>query len=629
MTLVAAVWDRRGRSSRLECQSILRTQCNEIAPSAIYTDGQVSLARVLTATLPEDRFDVGPASSNDGALACAADVRLDNRDDLQRALGHSTQAAELSDAMLIVRCFERWGEAVLKDFVGDFAIALWDRCSEKLLLARDFAGQRPLFFVDSHWRTAIASTATGLHALGNIHRGVNEQRAIQALLGLPENGGHSFFEGIERVEPGQLLTFSRGPRRARMFWSPPTQEIQYRSTDDYADALNEKLEIAVRARLRGAGLRVATHLSAGLDSSAVTAAAARTSAMPILAMTSVPSGDLPGLPKGRFGDEGSLAAKTAALYSNVQHRLIPIDGNLALVDLDGQLRRFERPDLNLPNLVWFNRMNSCARREGVGVMLTAAMGNATISYGGEDLLGRLLLTGRWIKFLEEFAAARANDVALRTLLRWSVTPLMRHVRFKGWRTERQIGRALSGSVLNRGVLGTASLLFRKAERVERELNGSVAQRAHLMKRVDPGSYNKGVLMGWNIDLRDPTADRRVAEFCLGVPMDQWFRNGMSRALARTALRGRVPESIRCARQRGLQSPDWFAQLSADRSECRKILARISHCEPAASILDIPKLQRMLDDWPPTTGNFGPIHYRTGFLRGLAVGEFIRIFSDSR
>jgi len=630
MTRLAAIWDRQGRPARSRCESILKAQCPEVASSAIYANGGVSLGKVLTPTLPEDRFDGGPVLSTGGVLACVADIRLDNRDELRRALNYAaSQADQLSDSTLMMRCFERWGDAAFDDFVGDFAVALWDARTERLLLARDFAGQRPLFFVDSHQQVAVASMATQLHALATVPQRVNQQRALQVLLGLPEMGSGSFFDGIERVQPGEVLTFSHAPRRSRIFWSPPTQEIRYSAPDDYAEALNEKLDIAVRARLRGTGQRLATHLSAGLDSSAVTAAAALASPTPILAMTSVASGDLPYLPSGRFGDEGSLASETAARYSNIEHRLIPIGDDLALADLDRQLRRFERPDLNLPNLVWSNRINSCARDQGIRIMLTGAMGNATISYGGDDLFGHLLWTGRWPKFRAEFAAARANDIALKTLLKWSARPLMRHAPFRNWQVRARAGRSLSSSVINRNALGSASKLVRIAEIADRGINDPVAQRHQLLKRVDQGTYNKGVLIGWDIDLRDPTADRRIVDFCFSVPLDQWFRNGMPRALAQTALKGRVPQAVLCNKQRGLQSPRWFAQLSADRSVCRNILARISHCRQAAAILDIPTMERMLDNWPSATSTFGPIHYRTGLLRGLAVGEFIRIFSGSR
>ena len=589
------------------------------------------MGRAIRPTLPEDRFDVGPVLSRDSALVSISDARLDNRDELRRKLGYSdAEAARLSDAMLMMRCFERWSDAALAAFVGDFALALWNRTTEKLLIARDFAGQRPLFFSDDGHTLAVASLAKGLHAHPKIPQAANEERMLQMLLGLPQEGSATFFETIERVEPGQVLTFSRAPRSSGFFWSPPREEIHFPSPGDYADALNEKLDDAVRARLRGTRKKVATHLSAGLDSSAVTAAAALATDVPIVAMTSYPPRNTSPVPEGRFGDESALAHATAKSYPNIEHRLVPIDANLDLANLGRQLTLFERPDLNLPNLVWASHINSEAQAGGIQIVLTGQMGNATISHDGLELLGQLISQGRLLQLAAELAAAHSAGVGVRTLLRWTAGSLisggpLRALGMPG-ASHRSI---LRNSVINPGLLARAAELFSaSSDWSGGALNSLADQRHGAMKKVDFGTYNKGVLLGWDIDLRDPTADRRVVDFCFRVPSDQYFRKGMPRALIRTALKGRVPDEVRLNRQRGLQSPHWFELLSSDRSECGKILKRLTTCEAASGLVDTAKMKRMLDDWPASAAGGGLTHYRTGFLRGLVAGEFMRIFSGT-
>ena len=587
------------------------------------------MGRVLRPTLPEDRFDVGPVSSGDGALVCIADVRLDNRDDLRRSLGYSeAQVARLSDAMLMMRCFERWSDGALRELVGDYAVALWNRATETLVLARDFAGQRPLFFSDDGRTLAVASLAKGLHAHPQVPRAVNEERMLQMMLGLPQEGSATFFKQVERVEPGEVTTFSRAQRCSRSFWSAPREEIHFSSPSDYADALNEKLDAAVRARLRGSHNKVATHLSAGLDSSAVTAATALASDAPILALTSYPARKSLSVPEGRFGDESALAHATAKLYPNIEHRLVRIGANLDLANLRHRLTLFERPDLNLPNLVWANRINSEAQADGVEIVLTGQMGNATISHDGIELLGQLISRGRLLQVSAELAAAHSAGVGVRTLLRWTAGSLISGGPLRGLGMLGANHRSiLRNSVINPGLLTMAEeLLSASSDKSEHAVNRFTDQRYEAMRKVDFGTYNKGVLLGWNIDLRDPTADRRVVDFCFSVPSEQYFRKGMPRALIRTALRKRVPDEVRLNRQRGLQSPHWFELLANDRSECRKILKRLANCEVASGLVDIATMERMLDDWPVSTTDRRLPHYRTGFLRGLVAGEFARMFS---
>src|SRR5205085_2061359 len=102
----------------------------------------------------------------------------------------------------------------------------------------------------------------------------------------------------------------------RRHWNPARETLRLGSADAYAEALREQFDRSVGARLRGAGGRVASHLSGGRDSGAVTATAARllvASGGSVTAFTSVPRLGYDGpAPKGRICDEGPLAAATAA-----------------------------------------------------------------------------------------------------------------------------------------------------------------------------------------------------------------------------------------------------------------------------------------------------------------------------
>jgi asparagine synthase (glutamine-hydrolysing) len=577
----------------------------------------------------EDEVESAPVAGAGGALTLVADARLDNRADLLALLGLAEpSSAQSSDALLMMRCFEKWGDQAVDLFVGDFALALWDERSNRLLLARDFAGQRPLFYFETDRAVAVASLARGLHALDFVPRGVDEGRLLEVLAGLPHDGPETSFLGIARVLPGEAVTFRRGARSSRPLWSPPQGEIRLGSAGEYAEALNSRLDEAVAARLRGAKGAVGTHLSAGLDSSAVTASAALAWSGRLLAFTSIPSGPLSPLPKGRFGDEGMIAAETAAMYPNIEHHLIAAGERLPLENLGRQLELYERTDLNLPNLMWADRINDAAAAGGVKVLLVGSTGNTTISYGGPEALHDLLAQGRIGTFLGECLAARRAGFSGRTLLGIPV----RHFLPRGLarsliRLRRRERHPASVGVLNPAHPGAAGLA-RRYERVETHRGGSsVDVRLQMLRRVDFGTYNKGVLTQWGIDLRDPTVDRRVVEFCLQVPVEQYFRGGTPRALIRTALRGRVPPSVLDNPLRGLQSANWFSALSGALGEMERLLAAIGGCEAARRLVDIDQMHRLLRSCSSQTQGQASMVYRYGLLRGLSAGEFIRIFSQ--
>src|SRR6185369_14173202 len=108
-----------------------------------------------------------------------------------------------------------------------------------------------------------------------------------------------------------------------------------------------------------------------------------------------------------------------------------------------------------------------------------------------------------------------------------------------------------------------------------------AMRLWALQRTDPGTCRKGGLGGWQIDARDPTADVRLLEFCLAVPMEQFLRNGEKRALARSALADRLPQQVLEEPRRGLQVADWHEELTAARDFVAEELNRLEAC-PAAT-----------------------------------------------
>ena len=150
-------------------------------------------------------------------------------------------------------------------------------------------------------------------------------------------------------------------------------------------------------------------------------------------------------------------------------------------------------------------------------------------------------------------------------------------------------------------------------------------RLRVLRRIDPGNYNKGVLGGWQIDLRDPTSDVRLVEFCLAVPTEEFLSNGISRALAKRALSDRLPKLVLDEWKRGYQAADWHERLTAVREDVAAELDRLETCEVAAQTLDLRRLRQMTHNWPTDGWERDEIidGYRNTLLRGISTGYFLR------
>jgi len=155
-------------------------------------------------------------------------------------------------------------------------------------------------------------------------------------------------------------------------------------------------------------------------------------------------------------------------------------------------------------------------------------------------------------------------------------------------------------------------------------------RLWVLRRVDLGNYVKGVLGGWGIDQRDPTTDRRLIEFCLGVPEEQYFTAGEPKALARRAFAGRVAPEVIGMRGKGYQAVDWHEGLTAARGAVGEEIARLKECASAATAIDLARLGRMVENWPQDGWEEQKVMaaYRLALLRAISIGHFLRKASGS-
>jgi asparagine synthase (glutamine-hydrolysing) len=638
VTAIAGYWSQNGRPDAANsCERMLKSQqIYGPEPAAMASDGEIAMGQRLYALdpRPRSRRPDAIASGAGGTTFLVADATLHNRAELADSLGiGALELASLTDPMLMLKALERWEDDAVDRLDGNFAFAFWDSRRRRLLLARDFLGQCPLHYSQGNGFFAFASMPKGLHALDAIPRAPDREAVACFLALLPEDGSETYFKGVSKVRVGEMIEVTRDGLKPRRWWRPRLEPLNLKSAEDYAEALRAHFDRAVAVRIEGVGQSVSSHLSGGLDSSAVAATAARLMAPKggrVTAFTGVPrEGYDTSSIKGAFGDESEHAAAVAAMHPNMDHILVR-NGGSPFADLDRLFFIYERPFLNLCNGVWAHRIMDVARQRGDRVLLTGARGNMSFSYDGLPLLTQLLSSGRLVRLARESLAlirngTRVGTVAAQTLGPFTPVPL--------WQTIARLrgrGRKLTDYS---AISPEAVQAFKVAERgFERGLDPSfrprrdpLETRMWALRRVDVGNYNKGYLAGWGIDVRDPTADRRLIEFCLTVPTDQYLRRGVRRALARTAFADRLPPKVLNETLKGYQAPDWHEGLVDGRGELDDELGRIAACSESAATLDHAAMRELSKAMPSGGWHEGETtqKYRHALLRGVSAGHFIR------
>ncbi|PVV24044.1 MAG: asparagine synthase (glutamine-hydrolyzing), partial [gamma proteobacterium symbiont of Ctena orbiculata] len=177
-----------------------------------------------------------------------------------------------SDTEVIVHLYEEYAERFVDHLNGQFAIALWDSTKQKLILARDRTGIRPLFTIETGGRLYFASEVKSLFAHPAISRQINLtalQEVFTFWTTLPPN---SLFESVEVVPPGHLMVIENGSTHLSRYWdwSYPNEHIDHdKSVEDWSEELKTLMIDSVRLQLRS-DVPVGAYLSGGLDSSVLT-----------------------------------------------------------------------------------------------------------------------------------------------------------------------------------------------------------------------------------------------------------------------------------------------------------------------------------------------------------------------
>jgi len=560
------------------------------------------------------------------------DGRLLGRRELSARLGTSGDRPLLD----IFQAYRRWGAEFPRHLHGDFALALWDAGNHRLVLARDAGGHRPLHYWVRGEQFRFASEARGLLANADIPLVANQHRIAQQLSRIPEMSGGTYFQGISSVPPGHTVVWERGRVTVRDFWQPcNVPQLRLRDPREYADGLRSVLEAAVRDRIEDFSA-VGSHLSGGLDSSSVTATAARIlqeRGGHVSAYTAVPSAAVndAGFP-GYFCDESAHAAATVALYPNMKHVLIPnISGSL-LHTLDRMSSGAERPQLTPGTLCWIQAICADAAGRGLPAMLTGAMGNFTISWDGRRALSTLIASGRIPEAVRLARARRKNGTAWSGLVKSALGPLLpsrirRVLRGRGGEDNLQDEIGWRRDFVTRAGLDPREVLDCMESLDSRSL------RIWCIRRADPGGIAAAIHRLTGVEEMDPTGDRRVVEFCLSVPEEHYCANGRRRSLIKDAMSGILPPKVLEERRRGRQSADILFHLTIEKAELEAELARLKKIDLAVRCLNLPALESVVQAWPSPPFKEEHMARVSPLMRAISMGRFIRrleegtLFSD--
>jgi len=305
---------------------------------------------------------------------------LELRHELE-GLGHHFRSR--SDTEVLLAAYRQWGDNCPRRLNGMFAFCIYDNSQRKLFLARDRAGEKPLFYWYRNGRLVFASEIKALLQLPGVSRQLNHDALEYYLAYGYVPGDMCLLQGIQKLPQGHAMTYDMARDRLHVwrYWQLPEHRPDENASDEQlVDELETHLEDSVRRQLV-ADVPVGILLSGGLDSSLVTAMAARVSTKPIKTFTV----SFPG--HGHY-DEAPYARQIASHFGT-EH--IELAGQMQSIDLLPLLaQQFDEP-LADDSIVPTYLVSKLIREHA-----TVALGGD----GGDELFGGYYQHS-WIQQLEQ------------------------------------------------------------------------------------------------------------------------------------------------------------------------------------------------------------------------------------
>lgn len=489
-----------------------------------------------------------PMTINDGEYTIVYNGELFNAVELRRELrGEGHNFTTRCDTEVVVRGYATWGQAVLDRMLGMWAFCIWDRDAQRLFLARDRLGVKPLVYATIPGGVAFASEIKALVASGLVERQLDPQALPHYLSAFAVPEPYTFVRGVRRLASGHALEVSRDGTRERCYWDCAVPEEPDRGAAAYEQEVSGLLEDAVRRQLVS-DVPLGVLLSGGIDSRLVATFASRYN--PAL-RTFTLGFDSPG------ADERPAARAIAERLSSNHHEVVMRVGDAA-VALPELLEAYDEPGQSLTQTHFVSRF---ARQE-VTVALSGLGGDELFSAYPTHVAVNVLAR---IAHAPGFAQSLLRDVA-RVLPSHRARRLAQLAAMKPdqWSTRELLHQ--NGAALRRELLAPVV-------RAEVDLNGPVHHlEAHFSRAKAHHPLNRllyvylktyvpdellrasdAMSMLNSLEVRVPLLDHRLVERAMAIPAHHKMRLTEGKLLLREVARQTLDEPL-SRRKRGFSPP---------------------------------------------------------------------------
>jgi len=501
-----------------------------------------------------------PIGNEDDTIQVVFNGEIYNFPSLRRRLeGSGHRFRTQSDTEVLVHLYEDVGTDAFSQLNGMFSVAIWDAPRQRMVLARDRLGQKPMVYAQQPGRLAFASEIKSLLQIGDISRGLDPLALDQYFTYQYVPHPNTIFSAIKKLPPAHFAVWEHDALRIERYWQPPREPDLQFETSDAIGQLQELLEDAISLRMRS-DVPLGAFLSGGVDSSLAVSLMQRHSPRPIKTFSI-------GFPIPEY-DESKYAWQVATSLGTDHHAYVvqpdAVDILQQLVEL------YDEPFADSSAIPTWHVARLA--REDVTVVLTGDGGDELFCgyprYRAVDMAGRLpdwMRSALSWEYWQRLPTSSRQKSVFRQAKRFaeaaSQSPARRYLDWISIFNEPRRAELYEDGFLAQ--LSADPARFLQDAWGENQFPDDPSRAAYadlvtylpcdLMSKVDMTTMAHG------LEARQPYLDHRVVEFAMKLPLSMKYRRGRGKRILRTAFQSSLPSAIWQRKKMGFGVPldHWF------------------------------------------------------------------------
>ncbi|MBI5864330.1 MAG: asparagine synthase (glutamine-hydrolyzing) [Planctomycetes bacterium] len=492
----------------------------------------------------------------------------------QWLLGRGHTFKSHSDTEVLLHLYEEHGPGFLQQINGMFALAIWDAERRQLLLARDHAGIKPLYYWQDGGRLFFASEIKALLRVPGVRRELNRERIADFLTFLWIPGDQTLLRGIQKLEPGHLAIWKDGQLAVRRWFSLRYEPDERVRAEEWIERVHDTFMRTTRRQMV-ADVKLGAFLSGGLDSSSIVACMRH--AFPEREINCYTAHFRPeDLNRDQFVDDYPYARRVAD-HLKVNLKSFALESKMISL-LPKMIYHLDEPDAD-PAIFPSYLISKLARDDGTTVLLSGTGGDEVFFGYRSHQAYRQYERFDWLRWLAAPALSAATSLSTSLIGAQNALPrrlrkfrnalvhrgLRRHLAIVDWSSHAARRRLYSPTLAGVSPGEEYEPASMRAYFDAFEGRGELNRHSHMLIQSFLAAHNflytDKSSMAASIEVRVPYLDLELMRLCAAIPERYKLHGDETKWVLKKAMERYLPRDVLYRAKTGFGAPlrKWIAE----------------------------------------------------------------------